>query len=110
MKRNPFPDLGHWHRSERLGSKLEKKKIALTDRMPRHKNAFVLGLEKVLNNPNASFLTNPATFREINSKSGMSMTQMIKHVGKKRGNETNPPTDKQKSEERLNNLKINSEK
>ena len=111
MKRNPFPDLGHWHRSERLGSKLEKKKIALTDSMPpRHKNAFVLGLEKVLNNPNASFLTNPATFREINSKSGMSITQMMKHVGKKRGNESKPPTDKQKSEERLNNLKINSEK
>ena len=110
MRNIRFPDLEPWHRSERLESILEKKKIALTDSMPRHKNAFVLGLEKVLNTPNASFLTNPATFREINKHSGMSMTQMMKHVGKKRGNETKPPTDKQKSEERLNNLKINSEK
>jgi len=78
--------------------------------MPRHKTAYVLGLEKILNTPNASFMNNPSAFREINTHSGMSMTEMIKHIGKKRGNETKPPTDKQKSEERLNNLKINSEK
>ena len=77
--------------------------------MPTHKSSFTLGLEKVLNTPTASFLKNPATFREINSKSGMTMTQMMKHIGKKRGDERKPPTDKQKSEERLNNLKINSE-
>jgi len=72
--------------------------------MTKHKSSFVLGLEKVLNNPNASFLNNPATFNEIQKKSEMSMTQMLKHLGKKR-TESKQPSEAEKSKERLEELK-----
>jgi len=75
--------------------------------MTKHKSSFVLGLEKVLNNPNASFLNNPATFNEIQKKSEMSMTQMLKHLGKKR-TESKQPSDAEKSKERLEELKTHS--
>ena len=77
--------------------------------MTKHKSSFTLGLEKVLNNPNASFLNNPATFNEIQKKSEMSMTQMLKHIGKKR-NESKEPSDKEKSKERLEELKAHTGK
>lgn len=73
----------------------------------KHKSSFTLGLEKVLNNPNASFLNNPATFNEIGKQSGMSVTQMLKHIGKKR-TQTSQPSEKEKSKERLEELKTHS--
>ena len=73
------------------------------------KSSFTLGLEKVLNNPNASFLKSPETFHEIKNQSGMSMTQMLKHIGKQRTKKSEP-SEKEKSEQRLNELKAKSEK
>ena len=67
--------------------------------MPR-KTAYQLGMETVLNNPKASFLQNPAVFREIHRQSGMSFNGMMRHLGSQ-VRKTKPPTDAEKSEARL---------
>lgn len=74
--------------------------------MPR-KNDFALGLETILNNPKTNFLKNPKVFNEIHAQSQMSLSQMIRHVGrtsKKAKNERREPTDAEKSEARLKEM------
>jgi hypothetical protein len=72
----------------------------------RQKSQFEIGMNTILNNPQASFLKNPAVFNEIQQQSQMPISQMIRHIGKTKKSE---PTEKEKSQARLNNLesKIN---
>jgi hypothetical protein len=72
----------------------------------RHKSQFEIGMNTILNNKDASFLKNPAIFNEIHQESKMPISQMIRHIGKTKKSE---PTEKEKSQARLNNLesKIN---
>jgi hypothetical protein len=74
-------------------------------------DSFKLGLEKILNNPKTSFLTNPGTFHEIHKSSGMSMTGMIRHIGKMEQNvrgRKKEPSDSERSKERLDELESKS--
>jgi hypothetical protein len=74
-------------------------------------DSFKLGLEKILNNPKTSFLTNPGTFHEIHKASGMSMSQMVKTIGKMEQNvrgKKKEPTDSERSKERLDELESKS--
>jgi len=74
-------------------------------------DSFNLGLQKILNNPKTSFLTNPGTFHEIHKQSGMSMSGMIKHIGRMEQNvrgKKKEPTDSERSKERLDELESKS--
>jgi hypothetical protein len=74
-------------------------------------DSFNLGLEKILNNPKTSFLTNPGTFHEIHKTSGMPMTSMIRQIGKMEmavRNKKKEPTDNERSKERLDELESKS--
>jgi len=74
--------------------------------MPRRpKTDWAVGLETMLNNPQASFLHNPKVFHELHKESGMPISSMIKHLGrtaKQQKREPSKPTDKERSESRLN--------
>ena len=76
--------------------------------MPRHKTEFQLGMETILNNKESNFLKHPEVFNAIVSESKMPISQIIRHLGKNK-NKKVEPSDKEKSEQRLNNLesKIN---
>ena len=79
--------------------------------MPRAKDDFSAGLEHILNNPQTSFLTNPKTFKEIHATSGMSMSEMIRHVGRgSKKQKVEKPSDSERSEQRLSTLEARSEK
>jgi hypothetical protein len=71
------------------------------------KGNFTLGLEMMLNRKETSPLYNPAVIRELHSKSGMTMRQMVEHVGKgsKQARKEKEPTDKERAEARLEELK-----
>jgi hypothetical protein len=70
------------------------------------KGNFTLGLEMMLNRKETSPLYNPAVIRELHSKSGMTMRQMVEHVGKgsKQARKEKEPTDKERAEARLAEL------
>ena len=70
--------------------------------MPKHKTEFQIGMETILNNKEASFLRNPNVFNAILSETKMPVTEMIRQIGKQK--KSNELSDKQKSEQRLNNL------
>ena len=73
--------------------------------MPRHKDNFTIGLETMLNNKEASFMKNPAVFREIKDKANMNVSAILKHIGKrKKSNYKSEPDDSERSEERLRQL------
>ncbi len=74
------------------------------------KNAYQLGLEQVLNNPQTSFIHHPHIFNEIHKSSGMSVTEMMKHIGRSKANakKNKEPTEKEKSEQRLKELESKS--
>lgn len=65
------------------------------------------GLEKILNNKEASPLHNPAVFRQIVSASGKTMSETLKYLGKK-GRQPKP-NDEEKSKARLEKLETASE-
>jgi hypothetical protein len=71
------------------------------------KGNFTLGLEMMLNRKETSPIHNPAVMRELHSKSGMTMRQMVEHVGKgsKQARKEKEPTDKERIEARLEELK-----
>ena len=74
-------------------------------------DSFKLGLEKILNNPKTSFLTNPGTFHEIHKTSGMPMSHMIKTIGKMEQNvrgKKKEKSDSERSKERLDELESKS--
>jgi hypothetical protein len=72
----------------------------------KHKDSFTAGLEHILNDPQTSFLKNPAVFREIHKASGMPLVQMISHIGKKARGAKPPsgPTMDERREARLARL------
>jgi len=73
----------------------------------KNKSDFTLGLEHILNNPQTNFVKNPTVFGEIHKASGMSVSDMIRHVGKRRKtvHKDEKPSDDERSKERLSNLK-----
>jgi hypothetical protein len=71
------------------------------------KNEYQLGLETILNNPKTSFLKNPKMIDEIAKGAGMSMSAMIKSVGKSAktaSKKVKEITDDEKSMNRLSAL------
>jgi len=67
------------------------------------KSDFAIGLEHILNNPQTNFVKNPTVFGEIHKASGMSVSEMIRHVGKrsKSVKKDEKPSDDERSKERL---------
>jgi hypothetical protein len=78
------------------------------DRMARPKNAMTLGLERLLNNKEASPLTNPAVFKNVVSSSGMSISSILRYTGKQI-QRPKKPTDAERSKERIQKLEEASE-
>jgi hypothetical protein len=77
--------------------------------MPQHrKGAFHVGMEKILNDPNSSFLTNPQVFSAVKQSSGMSYTEILRHLGKG-GKKVKGPSDAERSKERVEKLEADSE-
>lgn len=74
------------------------------------KSDFNSGLEHILNNPQTNFVTNPSVFNEIYKSSGMSISSMIRHVGKrsKSAKKDEKPSDDERSKERLGALEASS--
>jgi hypothetical protein len=74
------------------------------------KSDFNSGLEHILNNPQTNFVTNPSVFNEIYKASGMSVSSMIRHVGKrsKAVKKDEKPSDEERSRERLQALGASS--
>ena len=78
--------------------------------MPRPKNDFIAGMEAFLNNPKATY-GNPHVFQEIHKQSGMSVSEMLKQVGRQsKQQKIKQPTDKELSEQRLKVLEANTNK
>jgi hypothetical protein len=78
--------------------------------MPRpkgYKDPLHAGLERILNTPSVSPLTNPEVFKAMISASGQSMFQSFKHIGKKRVDKSKErlETLEQKHEERAETQK-----
>lgn len=71
------------------------------------KSAMTIGLEKILNNKEASPLQNPQVFRQILSSTGKSMSETLKYIGKKQ--KAPKPNDDEKSKARLEKLETASE-
>lgn len=76
--------------------------------MPKQKSALTLGLEKILNNPQASPLTNPAVFRQIVQSTNQPLTASLRHLGK--GSRVKEPTDQERSKARVAKLEETQEK
>ena len=80
--------------------------------MPTHKKRksdFTVGLENILNNPSVSpFHTNPAVFKEMTKASGLSMSDMMRYVGKKTKGMSQKKMDEKRSESRLEKLEADS--
>jgi hypothetical protein len=75
------------------------------------KGNFTLGLEAMLNRKETSPIYNSAVVRELHSKSGMTMRQMVEFVGKgsresKKNNKG--PTDAERIEARLDKLETDA--
>lgn len=71
----------------------------------KNMSASDIGIQHILNNPNASFLTNPGVFHEITEHSKMTMTDMFRHIGhQKKTMKHKQPTDAELSQQRLSNL------
>jgi hypothetical protein len=77
----------------------------------KSKSDFAIGLEHILNNPQTNFVKNPTVFGEIHKASGMSVSEMIRHVGKrsKSQKKDEKPTDDERSKERLAALESSSQ-
>lgn len=77
------------------------------------KGDFTLGLEAILNRKDTSILHNPQVVKELHAKSGMTMAQMIRHVGKgSRTKDGKPkePSDKERIEARMDTLEASEKK
>jgi hypothetical protein len=74
------------------------------------KNSFQVGLEHILNNKETNFLKSPHIFNEIHKSSGMSVTSIMKHIGRTKAAEkqNKGPSEKEKSEQRLKELEAKS--
>ena len=72
------------------------------------KHAMQLGLERLLNNREASPLNNPAVFNNVVSSSGMSVSSILRYTGKQ-VQRPKKPTDAERSKERIQKLEEASE-
>ena len=70
------------------------------------KGNFTLGLEAMLNRKETSPIYNSAVVRELHSKSGMTMRQMVEFVGKgtREAKKQKGPNDHERAEARLEKL------
>ena len=75
--------------------------------MKAKKSDMTLGLEKILNSPEASPLSNPHVFRSILTQSGQNISETLKYIGKK--SKTPRVSDEEKSKARLEKLETASE-
>jgi len=77
--------------------------------MPKHKSDFARGLEVMMNDPRTSPFTAEGSkaFKEILSASQMPLTEVLKYVGKGKKKQKGP-TDKERSEQRIEKLEENS--
>lgn len=73
----------------------------------RRHDEFSAGLETILNNPQASFLKQPKVFKEIHQQSGMSISAMIKHLGRQQ-KKNKVETDEEKSKARIEKMEAES--
>jgi hypothetical protein len=51
--------------------------------MPNRKGPITLGFERLLNNPQASPLTNPDVYNTLMRTAGQPLSVSLKHIGKK---------------------------
>ena len=73
--------------------------------MPKHKSDFAKGLETMLNDPRTSPFTADGSrvFKEIITASELPLTEALKYIGKGK-KKTKGPTDKERSEQRVDKL------
>lgn len=77
--------------------------------MPKHKSDFAKGLETMLNDPRTSPFTADGSkvFKEIISASELPLTEALKYIGKGK-KKVKGPTDKERSEQRIEKLEESS--
>ena len=73
--------------------------------MPKHKSDFARGLEVMMNDPRTSPFTSEGAkvFKEVISASELPLTEALKYIGKGK-KKVKGPTDKEKSEQRIEKL------
>lgn len=73
--------------------------------MPKHKSDFAKGLETMLNDPRTSPFTADGSkvFKEIITASELPLTEALKYIGKGK-KKAKGPTDKERSEQRVEKL------
>jgi ribosomal protein L7/L12 len=73
--------------------------------MPKHKSDFARGLEVMLNDPRTSPFTAEGSkvFKEVISAADLPLTEALKYIGKGK-KKVKQPTDKEKSEQRIEKL------
>ena len=111
-RRGLKPYLGgkKWNHSHVMRCKLRdddaaKKKSYPLSRMPKHKSDFARGLEVMMNDPRTSPFTSEGAkvFKEVISASELPLTEALKYIGKGK-KKVKGPTDKEKSEQRIEKL------
>lgn len=77
--------------------------------MPKHKSDFAKGLELMMNDPRTSPFTADGSkvFKEIIHASEMPLTEALKYIGKNK-KKVKGPTDKERSEARVEKLEESS--
>ena len=65
------------------------------------KDEFKVGYEIMLNSKHGNIKTDPKAFWEIQKESGMSITDMMRNIGRLSKNKQKEPTDAERSEARL---------
>lgn len=75
----------------------------------RQKSAITAGLEHMMNDPRTSPFTAEGSkvFKEVISASGMPLTEALKYIGKNK-KKAKGPTDKERSEARIEKLEEDS--
>ena len=69
--------------------------------MPK-KSDLHMGLERILNDKNASPLTNPAVYKNLIQAAGQPMSATLKHLGK--GTKSEKKEDEERAKARLQKL------
>jgi hypothetical protein len=79
--------------------------------MPRKQNDFNKGLTRMLNDPRVSPFSEQgnAAFKAIVSESGMSLTDVLKHVGRGKKSAPPKPKDSELSAARIETLETKTE-
>jgi len=76
--------------------------------MTKRKSDLQLGLEKLLNDKNASPFTNPAVYKNLMMATNQPMTHTLKHLGK--GHKNQKKEDSERAKARLQKLEGDTEK